>query len=296
MNPQRYEMPWVEFFARLNAVDLPGELVYGVPRGGMIASAFLSRSKAVHDPRAATVILDDIVDSGTTRTRYEERFPSANFVALVDKQGKDADLGWVVFPWEKDHPNASEQDGNGATISAEDAVIRQLQFIGEDVKREGLLETPKRVIRSWGELFGGYQQDPVKVIKSFTEGTCDEMVLLKNVEFYSTCEHHMLPFFGRAHVAYIPKGRVIGVSKLARVLDIFARRLQIQERIGQQVTEALMAHLQPHGAACIIEAQHFCMKARGVQKQDSVMVTSSLKGVFLENAAARAELMGLVGR
>lgn len=179
---------------------------------------------------------------------------------------------------------------------AQEHVRAVLQLIGENPSREGLKDTPARVVRSWRELFAGYRQNPADVFRTFTDGACNEMVILRDIEFYSTCEHHMLPFFGRAHIAYLPNGLVIGVSKLARLLDIFSRRLQIQERIGQQVTAALMEHLHPLGAACVIEAQHFCMKARGVQKQDSVMVTSSLRGVFLTDAPARSEFLRLIGK
>lgn len=176
----------------------------------------------------------------------------------------------------------------------EDAVRFILTAIGEDQNREGLIETPSRVTRSYKELFSGYEKDPASVFKHFNADGCDQMVLLKDIEIFSTCEHHMLPFFGKAHIAYIPNDRVIGVSKLARLADIFARRLQIQERIGEQVTSALMEHLQPKGAACVIEAQHFCMKARGVGKQHSVMITSSLKGCFLEEDSTRAEFFNLI--
>ena len=164
-------------------------------------------------------------------------------------------------------------------------VHKQLQYIGEDTTREGLLETPKRVIASWEKLYGGYSENPASVLKTFKDDTCDEMVILKDIEFYSTCEHHLLPFFGKAHIAYIPNGKVVGISKLARLLEIFSRRLQIQERIGQQVTSALMTELEPLGCACVIEAQHFCMRARGVEKQNSIMITSSLEGVFRETQA-----------
>ena len=126
-----------------------------------------------------------------------------------------------------------------------------------------------------------------------SEGACKDMVLLKNIEFYSTCEHHMLPFYGKCHIAYIPNGKVIGVSKLARLMEIYSRRLQIQERIGQQITQALEKYLQPLGSACIIEAQHFCMTSRGVEKQNAKMVTSSLTGNFL-NQETRQELMALI--
>lgn len=170
----------------------------------------------------------------------------------------------------------------------------QIRYIGDNPLREGLLETPNRVLRSWDELYSGYKQKPEDVFKTFDADGYDQIVLLKDVEFFSMCEHHMLPFFGQAHIAYIPNKRVIGVSKLARLLEIFSRRLQIQERLGEQITSCLMEHLEPHGAACILSASHMCMRMRGVGKQHSTMVTSSLKGVFLDEPAARAELMQLV--
>jgi GTP cyclohydrolase I len=166
--------------------------------------------------------------------------------------------------------------------------------IGDDPDREGLLKTPERIVRSWQELYAGYHEDPADLLTVFDCGTYDQIVLLKDIEMYSMCEHHMLPFFGKAHVAYIPNKKVIGISKLARLLEIYARRLQIQERIGEQVTQALMQYLQPKGAACIIEAQHMCMLSRGVGKQNSVMVTSSMKGVFLSDASAKQELITLI--
>lgn len=169
-----------------------------------------------------------------------------------------------------------------------------IEYLGDDPNREGLRETPKRVILSYDHLFSGYGQRVEDVLKVFEDDTSDQMILLKEIEFYSTCEHHMLPFFGKAHIAYIPNGKVVGISKLARILEIFSRRLQIQERLAQNVTEALMTHLNPLGAACLLEAQHFCMTSRGVQKQNSVMVTSSLEGVFRENASVKAEFLALI--
>jgi len=176
-------------------------------------------------------------------------------------------------------------------IRSEEIIRTMLLRIGEDPTREGLIETPTRVRRSWGELYAGYRQCPSKILKTFECKEATGLVYLKNIEFYSMCEHHMLPFTGQASIAYIPHKRVIGVSKLARILDIYARRLQIQERIAEQVTEALMEHLRPKGAACILEAKHLCMACRGVQKQHSIMGYQSLKGVFLTDQAARAELM-----
>lgn len=175
-------------------------------------------------------------------------------------------------------------------------IEEQLYFIGEDPDREGLKDTPKRIVKMWSEVFRGYGQEPEEVMTVFDADGYDQIILSKDIEMFSMCEHHMLPFFGKAHVAYIPDKKIVGISKLARLVDIFARRLQIQERIGEQVTEALMEMLEPLGAACIIEAQHMCMMMRGVSKQHSVMVTSSLKGAFFENQSARTELMRLLGK
>jgi GTP cyclohydrolase I len=180
---------------------------------------------------------------------------------------------------------------------AENIVRALLHAIGEDVRREGLLDTPKRIVRSWEELFAGYKvKDIGSLITTFTEAeSYDEIVLLRNIEFFSFCEHHMLPFSGVGHVAYLPGKKVVGISKLARILDVYARRLQIQERIGQQVVQAITKHLEPKGAACILVARHGCMVCRGVKKQNSEMVTSSLTGVFKEKAAIRTELLALIG-
>lgn len=176
------------------------------------------------------------------------------------------------------------------------AVKTLIENIGEDPNRSGLLETPDRVVRSWDELFSGYGQHPRDVLKCFQEESSDEMIVLKDIEMYSTCEHHMLPFWGKAHVAYIPNHKIVGASKLARLVEIFSRRLQIQERICEQVSNSLMCHVDAKGAACFIEAKHFCISSRGVQKQESVFVTSSLKGIFLTDQNVRNELFALVGR
>lgn len=170
-------------------------------------------------------------------------------------------------------------------------ILQQIEGSGE--LREGLVETPSRVAKAYLHLFSGYSKSPEDVMKTFTEGACEEMVVVKNIEFYSTCEHHMIPFFGKAHIAYIPNGRVIGISKLARLLEIYARRLQIQERLGAQVVDAIMKHLNAKGAMCVIEAQHLCMCARGVEKQGAVTVTSAIRGAF-NNAETRNEFLQLV--
>ena len=181
-------------------------------------------------------------------------------------------------------------------MMTEKIVKDYLLAIGEKPEREGLKDTPRRVVKSWNELYSGYSRTPADVLTTFSADGYDQIVLLKDIEMFSMCEHHMLPFFGKAHVAYIPGDKIIGISKLARLVDIFSRRLQIQERIGEQVTSALMTYLQPKGAACIIEAAHMCMRMRGVGKQESTMITSSLKGVFMEKQAAREELMALINK
>jgi len=189
--------------------------------------------------------------------------------------------------------NERQNRNMNTSLEAMQSVKNLIQYIGDDPNREGLEETPKRVIHSYDQLFSGYGQRVEDVLKVFEDDNSDQMILLKDIEFYSTCEHHMLPFFGKAHIAYIPKGKVVGISKLARILEIFSRRLQIQERLAQNITSALMEHLDPLGAACLLEAQHFCMTSRGVQKQNSVMVTSSLEGVFREHKV-KSEFFSLV--
>lgn len=177
------------------------------------------------------------------------------------------------------------------------AVRRILKAIGENPNRDGLLETPERVVRSWDEFYAGYKTNPKNLLKQFKgPRKYDEIILLKDIEFYSMCEHHMVPFLGRAHIAYIPGKKLLGVSKLARLLDVYARRLQIQERIGEQVTHFLMKKAGASAAACLIEARHLCVCGRGVGKQHSIMVTSSTKGAFRKDPSTKAELMAMIGR
>ena len=161
--------------------------------------------------------------------------------------------------------------------------------------REGLRNTPKRVVESWTELYSGYEQDPKETLNATFNGEgYDGIVLLKDIEFYSTCEHHMLSFTGKAHVAYIPTERIVGISKLARIVEIYARRLQNQERITTQIADDLEKYLKPMGAAVIIEAKHQCMGCRGVKKSNATMTTSAMRGVFFDKAEARSELMDLI--
>jgi len=264
--------------------------LYGVPRGG-IPAAYLVRAhieKAGHPceivdtPEACHVIIDDIVDSGRTRDkhlRYNERL----FISLFNAQDFDA---WIVFPWEKgteDH-------------SAEDIPVRLLQYIGEDVSRGGLKETPKRFLKAWNHYTSGYKQSPEEILKVFEDGAenYDEMVLVRDIPVYSHCEHHLAPFFGTAHVGYIPSGRIVGLSKLSRLVDIFARRLQVQERLTNEIATAINKYLEPKGVAVVINCRHMCMEARGIQRQGSSTITSSMRGALLNDAKARLEFMELI--
>ena len=180
---------------------------------------------------------------------------------------------------------------------AEDHIRGLLRFIGEDPDREGLLDTPERVVRAFGEHFSGYAMDPGEYLaKTFEEVEgYDELVLVSDIEVFSHCEHHMVPFVGKAHVAYIPNGRVVGLSKVARVVDVYAKRLQVQEKLTKQIADALQAHLTPQGVAVIVQCQHFCMCYRGVKKPSSWTTTSKLHGLFLIDSAARMELLTLIG-
>ncbi len=178
-----------------------------------------------------------------------------------------------------------------------DAVRGILRTIGENPEREGLQKTPDRVARAWDHLSSGYRDDPRAILEgALFQEECNEMVIVREIELYSLCEHHLLPFFGKAHVAYLPAGKIVGLSKLARVVDVFARRLQVQERLTSDVAHALQDVLQPHGVGVVIQARHLCMMMRGVEKQNSVAVTSCMLGAFQEDPRTRNEFMELVGR
>ncbi|MCK4887074.1 MAG: GTP cyclohydrolase I FolE [Planctomycetes bacterium] len=176
----------------------------------------------------------------------------------------------------------------------EKAVKEILLAIGEDTDRDGLQETPIRVARMYKELFSGMRENPQKHIKSVFSEKCEEIVLLKDIPFYSTCEHHLMPFIGSAHVAYLPCEKVLGVSKIARIVDSFAKRLQIQERLTSQVADFIMDNLQPQGVAVVMEASHSCITIRGVQKPGAIMVTSALRGIFKKDIRSRNEVLSLM--
>ncbi len=175
------------------------------------------------------------------------------------------------------------------------AVKTMITHMGEDVAREGLLKTPERVLKSYEFIYGGYKEDPQAILNSaMFESSNDEMVLIKDIEFYSTCEHHLLPIIGRAHVAYIPDGKVVGLSKIPRVVDVFARRMQIQEQLTEQIADALMESISPKGVAVVIQARHMCMEMRGVQKISSTTTSSALRGLFKRDEKTRIEFFSLI--
>lgn len=262
---------------------------YAIPRGGIPAALAVQRHlkkvniTLVDDPAEADLFIDDIIDSGATREEYMGKYAKPVY-ALIDK-GEDLVYQhlWVVFPWE----------GNSSG-SIEDNIRRLLQYVGENPSREGLLETPARVAKAWKHWCGGYEKDAASILKVFEDGAnhYDQMVLVKDIPIYSHCEHHLAPIIGTVSIGYIPNGRIVGLSKLSRLADMFARRLQVQERLTVQIADALNIELQPLGVGVIIKARHLCMESRGVCQQGHHTVTSALRGVMLEDKA-RAEFLTL---
>ena len=194
----------------------------------------------------------------------------------------------------------ANQPGDEADESSkelEDLIRRLLKRLGEDPERHGLLRTPTRIANALTFLTSGYKQTVEEVVEgAIFPDDCNEMVIVKDVEFYSQCEHHMLPFFGRVHVGYVPDGKIIGLSKIARIVDVFSRRLQVQERMTGQIADGLMEILAPRGVGVVVEASHFCMMMRGVQKQNSSTLSSAMRGIFQQDARTRMEFMDLIRR
>jgi GTP cyclohydrolase I len=194
-------------------------------------------------------------------------------------------------------PRVNGSEGKAHKRAIEAAVRETLYHIGEDPDREGLLRTPERVARMYDELMAGYHTDPVQLINgALFDVDYDEMVVVKDIDFSSLCEHHMLPFYGRAHVAYVPNGKVVGLSKIPRIVDMFARRLQVQERMTQQIADFIQEVLHPQGVAVVVEGTHLCSVMRGVKKPNATMTTSAMLGCFRNNPSTRAEFLGHIGR
>jgi GTP cyclohydrolase I len=192
-------------------------------------------------------------------------------------------------------PEMKENNNNHVDHQKIEKAIRQiLEAVGEDLNREGIKRTPQRVANMYAELLGGMQEDPREHLKGVFQEDYDEIVILRDIPFYSICEHHLMPFIGSAHVAYLPKGNVLGVSKIARIVDCFSRRLQVQERLTNQIADFLMDNLQPMAVAVVLEASHSCMTIRGAKKPGSIMVTSAIRGVFRNDQKSRSEVLSLL--
>jgi len=218
---------------------------------------------------------------------------TARELRLLSSQTVEDDHRDVLHEREVHAESAKFEGKNGRLKN----LVRQLLIeLGEDPKREGLCRTPKRVERALHFLTAGYQQDVKKILNNaLFEESYNEMVIVKDIDFYSMCEHHLLPFYGKCHVAYIPNGKVVGLSKIPRLVDMFARRLQLQERLTTQIAKTLMKALKPAGVAVVTEARHLCMMMRGVQKQNTVVTNSAVLGVFHDDRACREEFMQLIG-
>lgn len=275
--------------------------IYGVPRGGICAAyvvAGLVGGEVTDSLVDADLVVDDLIDTGRTLSQLHRAFPEKQYGVLFQKRPALVDFSyyfgarmeegeWLTFPW--------EQTMKG-DASREDTVIRMMQAIGEDPEREGLKDTPSRVVKAWGEWFAGYSQKPEDFLKTFGDGAegYDGMIIVDNIPIYSHCEHHITPFVGKAHVGYIPDKRIVGLSKLPKIVDMFSRRLQVQERLTRQIADAIMEHLQPRGAIVSITAAHFCMVTRGVKLADAQTTTSARRGLFEEDASACAEFFSLI--
>lgn len=269
------QITWNEIIDRLKSFDR-SKKYYGVPRGGAYLSAMLN---PVDHPEEADIIIDDIIDSGETMIRFSTLYPDKPFIGLIDKQ-KENITEWIALPWEKQ--DQSELESNAKRI---------IQCF-DDANREGLRDTPRRYIKFLREFM---TPAPFNFTTFDGEGM-NQMIVQRDIEFHSLCEHHLAPFFGVGHIAYIPDRKIVGLSKLARCLDSYARGFQNQERITNQVADRLMEELNPVGVAVVIEAHHTCMSMRGIKKQGAMTTTSAMKGVFKDDMNARNEFLKLIGK
>jgi GTP cyclohydrolase I len=277
---KKHKISWEEIYLKIetmkNALDKDTDKIYGIPRGGQIVAGLTGM--AVDTPEEATIIIDDLYDSGTTYKKWFEKYPNKEFVFLFNKKFEYQNT-WLEFPWEESGEKEVEEN-----------VTRLLEYFGEDASREGLLETPKRFVK----FFDEFLNPPKWNCTTFDSEGYDEMIVQSNIPFHSLCEHHIAPFFGEGFIAYIPNKKIVGLSKLARTLETFSRRLQNQERITNQVAEFLQKELNPLGIAVVLRAKHMCMEMRGVKKHDTYTTTSKMMGVFKDDINARQEFLNLI--
>lgn len=279
----------MEIRQKIHTLNLASGKCYPIPRGGVPAAYSVYDRELcpfviVNTPEEADFFLDDIIDSGRTMVTYCDEFPGKPFLALIDKTAGEYEGAWVVFPWE-----------GRAECGIEDNIVRLLEYVGENPNRGGLLETPHRVAKAWEHWCGGYGMDPKKILKVFEDGAekHDQMVTVKDIPFYSHCEHHLAPFFGTVTISYIPNGKIVGLSKLSRLADMYARRLQVQERLTDQIADALMGNLSPIGVGVMIKARHMCMESRGTRQQGHHTITTALRGVMKTEHQTRSEFLRL---
>lgn len=263
---------WNEIYNRVNQLDLTLKY-YGIPRGGAIVAGLTGN--AVDSIDKCDIIIDDIYDSGKTASGYTKYNKELMF--LYDKR-KEPDLPWIEFPWENTFDRGFEND-----------IVRVLERIGENPNREGLKDTPKRVVKAWKELT---YSDEVN-LTTFDANGYDEMIISKDITYYTFCEHHMLPFFGVAHIGYIPSDKIVGLSKLARIVDYYSKRLNTQEYLTNNIADILNKTLKPKGVGVVVEGRHLCQEMRGIKKRGK-MLTSSLKGLFLKKPKVKQEFLNLI--
>ena len=267
--------------------------VFGVPKNGLVLAqrlkiSYPSEVRIVYKPTDADILLDDVLASGQTMKHFTDLNPEAEVRVMFDKRKPEiAALGYIRFPWE-DYKKDTEN-----------IVVQTIEMIGDDPKRPGLVETPDRVVRSWKELYSGYQiKNPGKILEKLFQapGSSDEMIIVKNIKVFSTCEHHLIPFFGQASVGYIPSDDwVVGASKIPRLVDVYARRLQIQERLTHEIGSTFWEYVKPKGFGIVMECQHLCMKSRGVNEPNSSLITSAMHGIFRKDSAVRTEFLNRIG-
>lgn len=297
-------LTWLEVAKAAGAIAVRhprANLVYGIPRGGLPVAGFTGLTM-ICPPCHETLtpdylasmygteellVVDDLADSGKTLApfvaagfRTDALFRKPHTPPHIAPNAEEV-TGWVKFPWENE-------------AGPEDAVVRLLEWVGEDPNREGLADTPARVVKAFREMTSGLSVCPSSVLGTVFNETSDNMVVVKGIRFSSLCEHHLLPFIGTAAVGYVPDGRVIGLSKIPRLVEVFARRPQVQERMTNQIAQALMTHLAPRGVGVVVRAHHSCMGCRGVRQPDAEMVTSCILGCMKKDAAARSELLRFV--
>jgi GTP cyclohydrolase I len=277
---KKHKVTWEEIYLKIetlkNSLETNFDKIYGIPRGGQVIAGLTGM--AVDTPEEATIIIDDLYDSGTTYKKWLKKYPDKEFVFLFNKEFEYQNT-WLEFPWEESGEKEVEEN-----------VVRLLEYFGEDVNREGLKETPKRFVK----FFDEFLNPPKWNCTTFDSEGYDEMIVQSNIPFHSLCEHHIAPFFGEGFIAYIPNKKIVGLSKLARCLETFSRKLQNQERITNEVAEFLQKELNPLGIAVVLKAKHMCMEMRGVKKHDTYTTTSKMMGVFKEDINARQEFLNLI--